>query len=267
MNETLLSSLLPVVKHTVYWENKDIFLLYEDIYKTWVMFVVESGSFYYEIGESKGTATFGDIVICPPETAFRRVIVTPLTFYYVELVWDGQNGEKVIPAGNISIRDTSRLAQNFAVMKKWKAWPISVKAPKYKHYLQDIWLLYCDELGEGSLPGEPEGDRKPDPVMRQAQLMIQQQAFRMFNLKDIAAALGISPVQLTKRFSSSFGINPLSYLTSLRLAKAKRLLVETDLTIEHISENCGYQNGFYLHRMFVKYEHTTPSHYRKSHRL
>ncbi|RKN86264.1 helix-turn-helix domain-containing protein [Paenibacillus ginsengarvi] len=267
MNGALLSSLMPVVKHTVYWEKKDVFLLYEDIYKIWVMFVVESGSFYYEIGESKGTATFGDIVICPPDTVFRRVIVTPLTFYYVELVWEGPGAEKVIPAGSISISNTSRLAQNYAVMKKWKAWPISMKSRKYKHYLQDLWQLYCDELGEGSLSGESEEDRQPEPLMQQAHLMIQQHAFRALNLKDIAEVLDISPVQLTKKFTASFGVTPLRYLTSLRLGKAKRLLVETDMTIEHIAENCGYQNGFYLHRMFVKYEHTTPSHYRKSHRI
>ncbi|GAA3413428.1 AraC family transcriptional regulator [Paenibacillus hodogayensis] len=265
MQGALISNLQ--VRSIVYWENKDAFLHYEDIYKVWVMFMVESGSFDFEIGETRGTATFGDVVICPPDTPFRRVIVTPLTFYYFELFLEGTDREAFIPSGKVSIRNTARLAQNFTVMKKWKSWPILVKALKYKHYIQDIWLIYGDECGEGSLPGEPGGARKPEPLMHQAQLMIQQQAFRVFNLKDIAAALGISPVQLTKKFSASFGMNPLSYLTSLRLAKAKQLLIETDLTIEHISENCGYQNGFYLHRMFVKHEHTTPSHYRKSHRI
>ena len=72
-----------------------------------------------------------------------------------------------------------------------------------------------------------------------------------------------NPVVITR----SFGVTPLRYLTSLRLNKAKMLLLETNMTIEQISECCGYQNGFYLNRVFVKYEHTTPSRYRNTHRM
>ncbi|MFB9750918.1 hypothetical protein ACFFNY_04950 [Paenibacillus hodogayensis] len=36
------------------------------------------------------------------------------------------------------------------------------------------------------------------------------------------------------------------YATALRLEKAKKLLVETNLTLDQISECCGYQNGFYF---------------------
>jgi AraC family transcriptional regulator len=260
---------VPYPKNGMTWEQKDKFLRYEDVYNVWVMFAVEAGSFYYEIGGLKGTATFGDIVICPPDTVFRRVVVAPLTFYYLELVWidsqsSGQQAADIIPAGKISIVNTSRLAHNYAAMRKWHSWPRPVRLPQFNHYCRDIWLLYCDELGEGDMQNEKSAGGKPDPLMTEARLLIEKHAFAMLNLKEIAAALGISAVQLTKKFSSSYGMTPLRYLTSLRLRKAKMLLLETKMTIDQISECCGYQNGFYLHRVFVKYEHTTPSNYRKS---
>ncbi|MEF3306509.1 helix-turn-helix domain-containing protein [Paenibacillus sp. GYB003] len=273
MLKPLLSGFLPQVEFSIYWENKQKFLLYEDVYQVWVMFAVESGSFYYEIGDKKGSATFGDLVLCPPDTPFRRVVNTPLTFYFFELIWADtqQTGapkdEELLPVGKISVLDTARLAQNYAIMKKWRSWPLAVRLPQYNHYCQDIWLLYCDGLEEGILPAEIESDRERDPLMQEAQRLIQQYAFSALNLKQIASELGITPVQLTKKFSASFGVTPLRYLTSLRLSKAKMLLLETKMTIEQISECCGYQNGFYLNRVFVKYEHTTPSLYRKTHRV
>lgn len=124
MLKPLLSGFLPKVEFSLYWEKKQRFLFYEDIYKVWVMFAVESGSFYYEIGDEKGSATFGDFVLCPPNTPFRRVINTPLSFYFFELNWvdtqqsSAHRGEEMIPAGKISVLDTTRLAQNYAMMKK-----------------------------------------------------------------------------------------------------------------------------------------------------
>lgn len=271
MSQPRLSSLLPEVSNSTFWDQKDKFMFYEDVYDTWVMFAVEAGSFYYEIGDEKGTATFGDLVLCPPGTPFRRVIVTPLTFYYFELTWRGLQtpgavGEEALPPGKLSIFNTGRLEQNYAAMRKWQAWPGEIRFPKNTHFCRDIWLLYCEGLEEGVLTGEDERQH-PDPLMQEARSLIGRRAFTTLNLKEIAGMLGITPMQLTKKFSAAYGVAPVRYLTSLRLAKAKTLLVETNLTIEQISECCGYQNGFYLTRIFAKYEHTTPSHYRKTHRV
>lgn len=273
MHVPLLSGFIPDIQDFAYWESKDKFQMYEDIYTEWVIFAIEEGAFYYEIGEEKGTATFGDIVICPPDTMFRRVIVTPLTFYFFWLAWtegpgSGDAGESAIPVGKISILNTARLTHNYASMKKWQAWPGKIRLLQYSHYFRDMWLTYCEELGEGTRRTKQELSPNPvDPTMREAQSLIHQRAFTKLNLNQVASSLGITAVQLTKRFSAAYGVTPLRYLTELRLKKAKMLLMDSKMTIEQIAECCGYQNGFYLHRVFAKYEHMTPSHYRKTYRV
>jgi AraC-like DNA-binding protein len=270
MQAPLLSGFVPELQDFTYWESKDKFQMYEDIYTEWVIFAIEEGAFYYEIGNEKGMATFGDLVICPPDTVFRRVIVTPLTFYFFWLNWtEGPgSGDTAIPAGKISILNTARLAHNYAAMKKWQGWPGVVRLSQYSHYCRDMWLMYCEELGEGETRIKHEAIPNPvDPSMQEAQSLIHQRAFTKLSLNQVASTLGITPVQLTKRFNASYGVTPLRYLTALRLKKAKHLLLDTKMTIEQIAECCGYQNGFYLHRLFAKYEHMTPSHYRKTHRI
>ncbi|MDF2721147.1 MAG: hypothetical protein K0Q59_822 [Paenibacillus sp.] len=62
-------------------------------------------------------------------------------------------------------------------------------------------------------------------------------------------------------------MTPSKYLTSLRLEKAKKLLAETNWTLDQISGSCGYQNGFYLSRVFKANCLVTPNQYRKEHCL
>ncbi|MDF2725530.1 MAG: AraC family transcriptional regulator, partial [Paenibacillus sp.] len=70
-----------------YWGNKREFLLQMDIYPTWCLFAVENGSFSFVIGETTGTAGSGSLVLCPPNTAFRRNMISPeLTFHYMRLI-------------------------------------------------------------------------------------------------------------------------------------------------------------------------------------
>ena len=74
----------------------------------------------------------------------------------------------------------------------------------------------------------------------------------------LAAELGISPVQLSRRFSKSIGMTPSSYLSHIRLEKAQSLLIETSLPLEQIAQACGFSNGFYLSRVFTKIMKVSP---------
>ncbi|MBD2862364.1 helix-turn-helix transcriptional regulator [Paenibacillus oceani] len=272
MDGFLLSDCVPRLIYSMYWERKDKFLFYEDTYKEWTIFAVESGSFYYELGGDKGIATFGDLLICPPKTPFRRVIVEPLTFFVLRLRWFTREGSRMEPAehrefftGKINLQNTSRLLANYKMMKQSETFDTERRLHRISHYVQDIWLLYCGESGEGAESEDRIMPNKPEPIMLKASSLIQKHAFQTIDLKQIAAMLGLSPARFTQKFKADFGITPIQHLTSIRLEKAKRLLLETTLTLEQISESIGYQNGYYLNRIFRKHMNVTPATYRKTH--
>lgn len=272
MDALPLSDCVPRLIYAMYWVNKEKFLYYEDTYKEWTVFAVESGSFYYELGGDKGIATFGDLLVCPPRIPFRRVVVKPLTFFALRMRWHKPDGERIEPTesrgfytGKINIQNTSRLAADYAWMKKFETWDNERRLRHINHYVQDIWLLYCAESGEDVWSDNRMTAGRPDPIMLKASSLIQKHAFQTVDLKQIAAALGLSPSQFTQKFKASYGVTPIQHLTSIRLEKAKRLLLETTLTLEQISESIGYQNGYYLNRIFRKHMNVTPATYRKAH--
>lgn len=86
-------------------------------------------------------------------------------------------------------------------------------------------------------------------------------------MKTLSAELGLSAVQFTRRFKSRFSKTPTEHLVTLRLDKVRHMLLETNYPLDAIAEQCGYENGFYLSRVFSKKFETSPSQYRKTHQL
>lgn len=255
-----------------YWKDKVSFDMPSSRYPSWVMFAVESGDFRYQIEDICGNAAAGDVVICPPNTDFYRVMDTPLSFHYFKFYLsdeslDANEQTRVTLRNLFSYKYTAieknRLfndlrhlyhlhTRNDAESIRWK-----------NHFMNDIWALLsmeAEHIAKYSMI-------KDDPLVKQAKEWIDGHLSEKILLKDVAEQVGLHPVQFNTRFQNLFGTTPSRYLLSVRMEKAKRYLTQTDYTIDHIAQLCGYDNGFYLSRVFSKQFNMTPSLYRKQYGL
>lgn len=85
------------------------------------------------------------------------------------------------------------------------------------------------------------------------------------SLEVLADHLEIGYHYLSKLFKEHMGNSFVTYLTLVRLEKAKELLCESNETIEKIAEKTGFVGSHSLIRAFKKYYNTTPGKYRKEH--
>ncbi|WP_336773736.1 helix-turn-helix domain-containing protein [Paenibacillus sp. MMO-58] len=74
----------------------------------------------------------------------------------------------------------------------------------------------------------------------------------------------ISPKYLSQLFKESIGQNFSDFLIGLRIEYAKRLLRESDVTVQYISEMMGYANPTSFIRVFKKIVGLSPGQYRES---
>ncbi|WP_158301866.1 helix-turn-helix domain-containing protein [Paenibacillus mesophilus] len=265
-----IGELISHVHIIVRWNRKEQFVYSSEPNETWTLFIPESGSFLFEIGSHRGTATFGDLVLCPPDVLMEREIVSPLTFLavYFDLYADGrhkiEHEHELLQGatGKCVIQDTQRLSSTCEYLKK----VIDRKDPagvyRRNFLLQDLWQLYAWEADSVS---QQKRRQQTDPLMRQAESLLREVSFTAFSMKNVSAKLGLSAVQLTRRFKAMYGMTPSDYVTSLRLSRARTLLAETKMTLEQIAEKCGYEDGLYLSRIFSKKLNISPSQYRKAH--
>lgn len=84
------------------------------------------------------------------------------------------------------------------------------------------------------------------------------------SLDDISAHFNISSSQLKRIFKSYAGTTVISYLISLRIAEAKRLIREDELTFSQIAEQVGYDNIYYFSSQFKIQTGMTPTEYCRS---
>lgn len=83
------------------------------------------------------------------------------------------------------------------------------------------------------------------------------------SLESAASSVNLNPKYLSKLFKEITGVNFLDYITELRLEKSKSLLLSTNLTIEQISYEIGYNTPAYFIRQFKKTYGETPNNYKK----
>ncbi|SFL73220.1 Helix-turn-helix domain-containing protein [Paenibacillus sp. 1_12] len=262
-----------------YWHKKDKFQFRQDSYAEWVMFAVENGSFRYRIGETAGTALFGDAILCPPGVVFEREVLDPVSFHFIRLGWPtdsfplvrsnaaSSRNEEVshfTPPVQLTFIDHNRLSSTYSYMHQLTRLPDEQRLLLWDHYLNDLWQQYQMESGFS----QQADDRKDkDSKIVEATRRLQQYAYEPISLKELSASLDLSPVQFTRKFHAAHGTTPIDYLTTLRIQKAQKLLLETEMTLEQIAERCGYESGFYLSRVFTRKMKVSPSHYRKMHRV
>lgn len=104
-----------------------------------------------------------------------------------------------------------------------------------------------------------------DSQIRQLLEYIRKNYQHDISLDDLADAVKMHPNYVCTLFKKHIGRSYLFCLHQERLRAAKQLLIDTDLTMEEIARQVGYNSASQLARVFRKYESTSPSDFRNKH--
>jgi transcriptional regulator GlxA family with amidase domain len=74
---------------------------------------------------------------------------------------------------------------------------------------------------------------------------------------------GLAERSFKRRFAQATGMSPLEYVHSLRLEETKHMLETTDLPIEAVANQVGYEDSSFFGRLFRRKVGLTPAQYRK----
>lgn len=82
-------------------------------------------------------------------------------------------------------------------------------------------------------------------------------------IADICAAVGCSKTNLISSYKRDYGMTVNTAINEAKLAEAKRMLEENELTINEIAEKTGYYDQSYFSKVFSARCGISPSEYRK----
>lgn len=122
--------------------------------------------------------------------------------------------------------------------------------------LVDVARLAADIAGDLRLSDEP--------LLAEVFDFIEQHYHERISLTDVAAAVNISSGHLTTVVRRKTGRPVLEWITERRMAQARRLLTETDLSIAAVAHGVGYTDSAYFVRTFRNAHGTTPLRWRRA---
>lgn len=144
-----------------------------------------------------------------------------------------------------------------------------------EHFLRfcpSFHLLYSSETElRSSLIGSldilfcaADEGKEESTVARKAYEIIQKR-FKdsQFGLFELAQELGVSNTYVSTQFKKYYGFGVASFISSLRMEEAKRLITSTDMSIKDIAVSVGFSSDIAFVRAFKKSESVTPGSLRK----
>jgi AraC-like DNA-binding protein len=111
--------------------------------------------------------------------------------------------------------------------------------------------------GGGTAPAQP---RK---LLADVAAVIEAHYHRPLSLADVARSVAISPSHLNRVVRQSTGHTVGAWILDRRMEESRRLLLETDRTIESIATSVGYRDLTHFRRHFRRAHRTTPGRWRE----
>lgn len=107
------------------------------------------------------------------------------------------------------------------------------------------------------------GPRAADPLVARCQIWAAANYRSESPVAQMAALSGVPERTFKRRFTQATGMSPLEYIHTLRLEEAKQMFESTDLPVEAVAFEVGYQDASFFNRLFRRKVTLTPAQYRK----
>lgn len=105
-------------------------------------------------------------------------------------------------------------------------------------------------------------DRHADELIAQIQFWLRTNLNSELTINELAHQFDVSQRSFTRRFKAATGVRATQYWQQLRIESAKELLAASNLSIQEIAYQVGYQDQGHLTRLFKQIIGQTPKDYR-----
>jgi AraC-like DNA-binding protein len=131
--------------------------------------------------------------------------------------------------------------------------------------LLDVVLTYLlremvDQIGK---KGSNWSHAIADLPVRKAIGLMHADCASAWSLEELASRVGLSRTSFAERFRLAMGDTPLSYLRTIRVQKAMKILSDRDDTLEQVAQAVGYQDAFGFSKVFKRIAGMAPSAFRR----
>ncbi len=244
-----------------YFDCKPSYTLSRNLFSSYLLIVMLTGTLTYETLQSRGTARAGQVLLLDCNTPHSYAALGKCSFTFVHFAGAQSKTlyEEIIRSGGNLIRpaDVNMLHESIgemlACMKQEKH--IGEAAASSMLYGMLMQLLdAAGALGSRSMA---------DPVVDQAIAYIRNHLTAKLTVDEIAAAVGYSPSYFSRLFAAETGMSPYQFVVRSRVEQAQLLLRTTHLSVQDIAFQTGFNSAANFCYTFRRILGVSPHEFRK----
>ncbi|MGW3986918.1 AraC family transcriptional regulator [Streptomyces sp. NPDC004830] len=228
------------------------------VHDAWTLLIVDTGAVRYDLDRHEHGTPHDTVSLLPPHVPHNGSPVSPEGFRKRVLYLDGTYlGDELIGAAvdRPDLRDPllrRRVGQVHGALLR-----------SGDELEAESRLLFVGERLRAHLRGGGGGSRPADPTLaRRLRELLDERVVEGIALREAADLTGSHPAHLVRAFSAAYGIAPHQYLTSLRVGRARRLLLEGRSPGE-VAVAAGFYDQSHLTRHFRRLVGVPPGRYRQ----
>ena len=96
---------------------------------------------------------------------------------------------------------------------------------------------------------------------------IQENLVEKLTLREIADCVELSEIHTSRLFKKEMGVHLTEYINTIRMEKAKELLISTNMKIKDVAMEVGITDQLYFSKVFKKHTGFSPREYKKDNRV
>ncbi len=228
-------------------------------------FIMGGSYTYYEVDKPPLDLSAGDFILIPP-------------YMEHQLLQQTKDAETITIAFLLTMHELSALSLHIDSMCK-------KIEPAMLTLIEMIWKeasdasRYCTQIIQNHMtslllcavrlfdpPGSEERIVKGihEAAAKDIESLIADNSDIIFSVTALAEHLHLSEKQLTRIIQNEYGKTPKELIDSIKIRQAKKLLLESDMTLEQISDTLGFSDHNNFGRFFKRVEGLPPGVFRHS---
>lgn len=225
-----------------------------------------NGVGHYSIGDETITARAGSMVIFKPhqQQDYYYLASEKAEVYWIHFT--GYEAEQLVSElgfGDGIIYHAGIHTEHIDLFEKI-IHELQIKKLNYHNICIGYFLQLLTSLSRKAGALQSGGGKLTDNRMEKVIKTINEEFQLEHAIGYYARICNLSIFQFIRNFKAFTGYSPARYIEKIRIAKARELLHDTNLSISEIAAIVGYQDPFYFSKVFKKASGLTPSEFRSS---
>lgn len=244
-----------------YFDCTPSYHLQRNIFSSYLLIVMLTGSLSFQTLHSQGVAHPGQVLLldCNAPHAYAANGKCSFTFIHFSGAHSSELYARIVSKGGNLLRtpQISILHETIGELLSSMRDHVQISPAHASGMIYSILMSLWDNCTAA------ESAAVANPVADKAISYIQCHLTERLTVEDVAAYTGYSASYFSHLFSSATGMSPYQFIVRSRVEQAQQLLKTTQLSIQEISFQCGFNSAANFCYTFRKTAGCSPQEYRK----